>query len=263
MTPTSVEPDAGAAARGVGRAGLALGFALGGFFDGILLHQILQWHHLLSAVEGPAFRDVRVQILADGLFHLLMYAIAILGLWLLWRGRGAFARAGADRRLLADALIGFGAWHALDAVLSHWILGIHRIRMDVAQPLLWDVGWLVVFGLSAIAAGWLLRRRGGGTGGRAAPAALTLAVLVAGPIAALPPPNVSTVMVLFRPGTSEAAMFEAIDAVDGRAVWHDPSGQLWAVDVGPKGNAGRLYLHGALLVGNGLLPVACFNWSRA
>lgn len=27
-----------------------LGFALSGFFDGVLLHQILQWHHLLSLV---------------------------------------------------------------------------------------------------------------------------------------------------------------------------------------------------------------------
>jgi uncharacterized membrane protein len=29
-----------------------LGFAFGGFFDGILLHQVLQWHHLLSGI-GP------------------------------------------------------------------------------------------------------------------------------------------------------------------------------------------------------------------
>src|SRR5690606_18965301 len=34
------------------RWGTVLGFALGGFFDGILLHQILQWHHLLSLVPG-------------------------------------------------------------------------------------------------------------------------------------------------------------------------------------------------------------------
>src|SRR5687768_8252330 len=34
------------------RWGAVLGFALGGFFDGILLHQILQWHHLLSLVPG-------------------------------------------------------------------------------------------------------------------------------------------------------------------------------------------------------------------
>src|SRR5690606_41087677 len=65
-------------------AGYALGFGLGGFFDGILLHQVLQWHHLLSGVE-QARQDIRVLILADGLFHVLMYVVAGMGLWLLWR----------------------------------------------------------------------------------------------------------------------------------------------------------------------------------
>ena len=41
-----------------------LGFALGGFFDGILLHQILQWHHLLSLVPGVT--ELRMQVLWDG-----------------------------------------------------------------------------------------------------------------------------------------------------------------------------------------------------
>ena len=60
------------------RWGAVLGFALGGFFDGILLHQILQWHHLLSLVPGMA--DMRLQVLWDGYFHALMYVIAAVGL---------------------------------------------------------------------------------------------------------------------------------------------------------------------------------------
>ncbi|WP_247887434.1 DUF2243 domain-containing protein [Azospirillum sp. SYSU D00513] len=254
---------------GAGRvrwAGLALGFALGGFFDGILLHQILQWHHLLSAVEGPDWQDIRVQILADGLFHALMYLVAAAGLWLLWRGRRGLEAPGAGHRLLGHALVGFGGWHVVDALLSHWILGIHRIRMDAGNPLFWDLLWFAVFGLAPLAAGWLLRRRGDGDGGadglrRAAPAMLALAVLAAGPVAALPPPDVSTVMVLFRPGTTAAQVLAATAAVDGRTVWTDPSGQLWAIDVGAAGDATSLYRHGALLVSNGLLPVGCFNWS--
>jgi uncharacterized membrane protein len=35
-------------ARRLAWGGFWLGFALGGFLDGIILHQILQWHHLLS-----------------------------------------------------------------------------------------------------------------------------------------------------------------------------------------------------------------------
>ena len=44
-------------------------------------------------------------------------------------------------------LIGFGLWHVADALLSHALLGLHRIRMDAAEPLVWDIGWLVIFGL--------------------------------------------------------------------------------------------------------------------
>jgi hypothetical protein len=32
------------------QAGILLDLGLGGFFDGIVLHQILQWHHMASAV---------------------------------------------------------------------------------------------------------------------------------------------------------------------------------------------------------------------
>lgn len=248
-------------------AGYLLGFGLGGFFDGILLHQVLQWHHLLTAVEAPAFQDIRVQILADGLFHVLMYIIAAGGLWLLWRGRRRFAEPGADRLLLANALIGFGVWHILDGILSHWILGIHRIRMDVENKLFWDLLWFVVFGVAFVAAGWWLRRgrSGGDSGGfrrAATPIALTLAVLIAGPVAALPPPGVTTVMVLFKPGTTLPDRLAAVAAVDARILWHDPSGQLWAIDLSAKRNPMQLYRHGALLVSNSLLPVGCFNWFR-
>lgn len=33
-------------------AGIFLG--LGGFFDGIILHQVLQWHHMFTSAGDPA-----------------------------------------------------------------------------------------------------------------------------------------------------------------------------------------------------------------
>jgi uncharacterized membrane protein len=244
-------------------AGLALGFGLGGFFDGILLHQVLQWHHLLSGIE-QARQDIRVLILTDGIFHVLMYVITGLGLWLLWRARDEFSAGGADRRLFANALIGFGVWHVLDGVLSHWVLGIHRIRMDVDNPLFWDLLWFGIFGLVPIVLGWRLRRRGGGEVKRAAssPLALVLAAAVSGPLAALPPSGTSTVAVLFKPGVTPAQAFAAMQAVDGRIVWVDPSQQVWVMDLG-GGDAGELYRYGALLISNSTLPLGCFSWTRA
>lgn len=249
-------------------AGYLLGFSLAGFFDGILLHQILQWHHLLSGVEGSAFRDLRVQILADGAFHLLMYVVAAGGLYLLWRSRREFAQRGADRALFAAALIGFGVWHIIDAALFHWALGLHRIRMDAENLLLWDILWLVPFGIVPLVAGlWLRRARGGGATprtarSRATAAVLALAVVVTGPLAALPPRDIDTVMVLFKPGTTAAEAFAAIVAMDGRVVWHDNSGGVWAAYFDDPAQARRLYRHGALLVSNSFLAAGCFGWSR-
>src|SRR5829696_6320381 len=102
----------GARRRSLLIAGGVIGVALGGFFDGILLHQILQWHHFLSLVPGEALRDIRAQILADGMFHVAVYAIAALGLWLLWRARGGIGSA-SGRHLLGAVLLGFGAWQVV------------------------------------------------------------------------------------------------------------------------------------------------------
>ncbi|QJQ95725.1 MULTISPECIES: DUF2243 domain-containing protein [Halomonadaceae] len=249
-------------------AGYLLGFSLAGFFDGILLHQILQWHHLLLGLEGAFFADMRVQILADGLFHAVMYVLAIIGLWLLWRSRDRFARPGADRRLLANALLGFGLWHVIDAFVFHWALGFHRIRMAADNLLFWDLLWLGLFGGLPLIAGWLLRRGGsGGEGGTrlkpgAAAMVLTLAVLVAGPLAAVPPSDTSGAVVLFKPGMPASQRLAAIAEIDARLVWSDATGDLWALDLPDPRRARSLYGNGALLVSNSLLAVGCFAWSR-
>jgi uncharacterized membrane protein len=143
--------------RAIG-AGL-VGVALGGFFDGIMLHQILQWHHLLSAVtpDGTA-ADLRFHVLADGIFHLSHYILALVGIVLLWSCRHSLRQAGAGRHMLGWILTGFGGWHAFDAVVSHWLLQLHRIRMDVENPLLWDLLWLFPFGIVPLAVGILLLR---------------------------------------------------------------------------------------------------------
>ena len=249
-------------------AGGVLGLALGGFFDGILLHQVLQWHHFLSLVPGEALRDIRVQILWDGLFHVAVYLVAAVGLFLLWRARDGFAASGADRRLLAAALLGFAVWQAVDIVLFHWIIAIHRIRVDVPNPLAWDVGWLLTTGLPPLLLAWWLGRTAdsGGSPGRghggAVAAMLALVVLAAGPVAARPPADMTTVLVLFRPGLGAEAALAAVAAADGRMIWADERGELAAVDLGPDGNAWRLYRHGALLVGSSPVVGGCLGWSR-
>ena len=53
--------------------------------------------------------------------------------------------------------LGFGVWHLVDAIFPHWILGLHRIRMDVEYPLIWDLFWLCNFGIVPLAIGLCVR----------------------------------------------------------------------------------------------------------
>jgi uncharacterized membrane protein len=54
-----------------------LGVDLGGFFEGIVLHLILQWHHMLTSAGYPAntVGNLELNTVWDGLFHTLTYMI--------------------------------------------------------------------------------------------------------------------------------------------------------------------------------------------
>jgi uncharacterized membrane protein len=238
-----------------------LGFALGGFFDGILLHQILQWHHLLSLV--PGIGSVAEQILFDGLFHALMYLIALVGLVLLASSGPDLSAPGAARLVFANALIGFGLWHVLDALVSHWALGIHRINLASANPLLWDLAWLALFGLAPIVAGWLLRRGpgAGATAGRAAALGLVLCISVAAPWAALPPAGASSAIVIFRPGLTDGEAVNAVRHAGADLLWR--SRGAWAVRWRGEPRPGLLYAEGAMLVSTSLAGAGCLAWTRS
>lgn len=242
-------------------AGGVLGFSLGGFFDGILLHQVLQWHHLFSLVPGEVWRDIRAQIMMDGWFHVLHFVIAVVGLALLWRARRDFSGTGSDRKLIGAALLGFSCWQFVDVVLFHWILMIHRIRVDVPNPLAYDLGWLLLFGVSSLAAGlWLWR--GAGSGGAGLPAsALAGLVVVAAPWAAQAPSGDRT-MVVFGAGVSSAQAFAAVAETESRIVWADEASGLMLIDRVSLANAVQLYRRGALMVGSGPFAGSCLSWVR-
>jgi uncharacterized membrane protein len=265
-------PSSGRKKAGLLSAAFVLGIGLGGFFDGILLHQVLQWHHLLSLVPGEAFRDIGTQILADGLFHVLMYLVTAAGLWMLWRRRAALGEAGAAGRVFGGALLGFGAWNVIDVGFFHWVLVIHRIRVGVPNPMLYDVGWLLLFGALPLLAALLPLRRGGGTGGHqagsgeagghGAAAALGLLAVSAASLASLPVPGSNTALVILKPGSKPAGAINAALAAGAPILWMDARRGLLAVRTG-EGSEFGFYKAGALLVTRSPALAGCFAASRA
>ncbi|MFY3137889.1 DUF2243 domain-containing protein [Achromobacter xylosoxidans] len=252
--------------RRMRRAGGLLGFAMGGFFDGILLHQILQWHHLLSAIRTGVLGDLRMQVAVDGLFHALMYVLAAAGLWILYRARTQ-APAAALQPLWPAFWMGFGAWHIVDALFSHWITGIHRIRMDTDMPLFWDVAWLVIFGLVPFFLGWRGRSAGGGPPGRRRHVSIALLVAaLAGAAAANLLPlrgDNDTTVVALRPDASAAGMLRALDGTDARIVWTDRAGGVWVLQDLSWRESVALYRSGALYVSGTTSPAGCAAWLQS
>ena len=63
-------------------AGILFGLGLGGFFDGIVLHQVLQWHHMVTSAGYPpdSVENLKLNTLLDGLFHASTYIFVVLGL---------------------------------------------------------------------------------------------------------------------------------------------------------------------------------------
>ena len=58
-------------------AGIVRGLGLGGFVDGITLHQIMQWHNMGSAVLPPTTMDAMAQNMVwDELFHAATLVLA-------------------------------------------------------------------------------------------------------------------------------------------------------------------------------------------
>jgi uncharacterized membrane protein len=149
--------------------GLLLGAGLGGFVDGILLHQILQWHHLLSSTDqdriGVRYYDpetvpgLEMNTVWDGIFHALCWILVLAGIAVLY-GRVTHDRrtVWTSRVLWGWILFGWGVFNVVEGLLNHQILGVHHVRADAYQAW-WDAGFLVL-GVVFMLLGHLLRRGG-------------------------------------------------------------------------------------------------------
>ena len=141
-------------------AGIILGVGLGGFVDGIVLHQMLQWHHMLTAYDhhhypATTITGLEVNTLWDGIFHASTWVATALGLGMLWRAAGVRGVRWSGRALVGALAAGWGGFNLVEGIIDHQILGIHHVRDDLGGPLSWDVGFLV-FGALLVLVGWVL-----------------------------------------------------------------------------------------------------------
>lgn len=150
--------------RSVIWAGPLLGTGLGGFFDGIVLHQILQWHHMLSShgdYPVTTVAGLEVNTLWDGLFHGMTYIAVVAGLALLWRTARLRHHPWSTKCFIGLLLIGWGAFNLVEGTVNHHLLTIHHVNETVSrdQWKWWDIAFLL-WGAAMLIGGFVLARRG-------------------------------------------------------------------------------------------------------
>ena len=152
-------------------AGTTLGIGMGGFVDGIVLHQVLQVHNMLSAKRPKdSIVNMEVNMFWDGLFHAFTWAMTALGLWMLWKAVTRRDVPLSGRTLFGAMVFGWGLFNLVEGVIDHHVLHLHHVveRMGVS---VWDWAFLGVGGIGFIVAGWAMigaARRDGGTNDLAA-----------------------------------------------------------------------------------------------
>ena len=144
--------------RPLATPGLLLGIGLGGFIDGILLHQILQWHNMLSSVVPPTdLVSMKYNMIWDGLFHALTWLVTFAGVVLLFRAGRRDDVVWSGRIFAGSMLFGWGLFNFVEGIVDHFVLRLHHVHPG-AHQLAWDIGFVAIGGVGFMLAGFLVGR---------------------------------------------------------------------------------------------------------
>jgi uncharacterized membrane protein len=139
--------------------GWLLGMGLGGFVDGILLHQILHWHNMGSALVPPVTLEaVRQNMRWDGFFHAAVWLLTVAGVYLLLRHARRGVRLPTQRGLTGQLFLGWGSFNLVEGIVDHQILGLHHVRDLPTHVPAYDWMFLLIGGLGFMLLGSLLSR---------------------------------------------------------------------------------------------------------
>lgn len=141
-------------------AGVLLGVGLGGFADGIALHQIAQWHNMLSAKLPPhTMENMRINMTWDGIFHAFTWLITLVGLFMLWGAARERDALPSTRSFIGSLILGWGLFNLVEGIIDHQLLALHHVR-EVPNYLVYDLTFLAVGGLLLIFIGWMMVQSG-------------------------------------------------------------------------------------------------------
>lgn len=137
------------------KGSILLGIGIIGMIDGIVFHQILQWHSVYM------FTNRFYQIVSDGLFHLFVTIIIFIGAIILWKSNPT-EPASRYRNFWSGFLLGAGAFNFVEGILNHHILQIHHVKPGPNQlfyDLAFDFSGLLLIVIGLMLKGWKAEER--------------------------------------------------------------------------------------------------------
>ncbi|MBE7174157.1 MAG: DUF2243 domain-containing protein [Williamsia sp.] len=137
-------------------AGTLMGIGMGGFVDGILFHQILQLHSMLSAkLSQDTVVNIKTSMIWDGLFHALTWVATAVSVRLLWQVAKRADVPWSGKVFRGSLLLGWGIFNLVEGIIDHYLLAIHhvveRLGLSVYDHAFLGSGVvLIVIGLSMV-----------------------------------------------------------------------------------------------------------------
>jgi uncharacterized membrane protein len=141
-------------------AGLMIGVGMGGFVDGILFHQILQWHQMLSNIIPPdTLIHKQINTFWDGMFHAFTWLFTFIGMVLLWNLHFKKDAIISTKIFIGSLLMGWGIFNVTEGFINHYLLKLHNVREVTSHQ---DVYNNIFIGVSIIVIllAWSLIRTG-------------------------------------------------------------------------------------------------------
>jgi uncharacterized membrane protein len=136
------------------------GAGLGALFDGILLHEVLQVHDMISNSLPPVTALSKgVNVFWSGIFDLCVFILIVAGI-AASRHHERMRQPAPARAYWGSFLFGWGFFNCYDVLTFHWLLRYHDVVEVTDAPVAWNVGWLLM-GVAIAVCGILLMRRHG------------------------------------------------------------------------------------------------------
>lgn len=140
-------------------AATVLGIGIGGFIDGIVFHQILQWHEMISNKIPPVTYIAKsVNMFWDGIFHAFTLMVTITGVILLWKLLKRNNVDNSGNLLTGGLLLGWGLFNLLEGLADHQLLKLHNVREVTSYKQVWNLGFLA-FSVVLVILGLLISRQ--------------------------------------------------------------------------------------------------------